>query len=51
MLLRAVTEPDACRREADAAAGGSFAQWLRARHSDDRFDAAIVEQVERWFGG
>ncbi|KQS95796.1 glycosyltransferase [Cellulomonas sp. Leaf395] len=50
MLLRAVTEPDVCRREADAAAGGSFAQWLRARHSDDRFDAAIVEQVERWFG-
>lgn len=51
MLLRAVTEPDACRREADVAAGGSFAQWLRDRHSDDRFDAAIVEQVERWFGG
>ena len=50
MLLRAVTDTDACRREADASAGGSFAEWLRARHDDDRFDAAIVEQVGRWFG-
>ena len=50
MLLRAVTETDACRREADESAGGSFAEWLRARHDDDRFDAAIVEQVGRWFG-
>jgi hypothetical protein len=50
MLLRAVTDPAACRREADASAGGSFTQWLRARHDDDRFDAAIVQQVGRWFG-
>jgi hypothetical protein len=50
MLLRALTDTDACRRDADASAGGSFAEWLRARHDDDRFDAAIVEQVERWFG-
>ena len=50
MLFRAVTDTDACRRQVDAAAGGSFAEWLRARHSDDQFDAAIVAQVERLFG-
>ena len=50
MLFRAVTDTEACRRQADAAAGGSFAHWLRARHSDDQFDAAIVEQVKHWFG-
>jgi len=50
MLFRAITETDACRKEADAAAGGSFAQWLAAKHDDDQFDAAIVAQVERWFG-
>lgn len=50
MLLRAVTDTEACRKEADASAGGSFAEWLRARHDDDRFDAAIVQQVGRWFG-
>ena len=40
MLFRAVTDTDSCRRQVDAAAGGSFAEWLRARHSDDQFDAA-----------
>ena len=50
LLTRAVTETDACRRELDAAAGGDFQDWLRARHDDDAFDHAIVEHVHRWFG-
>lgn len=51
MLLRAVTEPDACRAEMDAAAGGSFAQWLRDRHDDDLFEQEIANRVREWFGG
>ncbi|HQY33153.1 glycosyltransferase family 1 protein [Actinotalea sp.] len=50
MLYRAVTDTAACRREVDAAAGGSFAQWLKARHDDDLFDHAIVDRVHDWFG-
>lgn len=51
MLLRAVIEPDACRRELDRiVAGGSFADWIRATHNDDDFDKAIVENVREWFG-
>lgn len=49
LLLRAVTDTAACRRELDAAAGGSFQEWLRARHDDDAFDRAIVDHVHRWF--
>ena len=51
MLTRALREPEACRREMDAAAGGSFAQWIAEHHSDDAFDKAIVANVESWFGG
>ncbi|WP_029289598.1 glycosyltransferase family 1 protein [Cellulomonas sp. HZM] len=49
MLERAVTDTAACRRELDVVAGGSFAQWLRARHDDDAFDRSVVEHVRRWF--
>ena len=48
---RALREPEACRREMDAAAGGSFAQWIAEHHSDDAFDKAIVANVKTWFGG
>jgi hypothetical protein len=50
MLHRAVTDTAACRKELDAAAGGSFVEWLRARHSDDLFEDAIAERVREWFG-
>jgi len=50
MLYRAVTETAACRAEVDAAAGGSFAQWLRARHDDYFFEKAIADRVTEWFG-
>ena len=50
MLFRAVTDPTSCRAELDAAAGGSFAEWLRARHDDDSFEHAIAAQVQEWFG-
>lgn len=49
MLLRAVTEPAACRWAMDTAAGGSFARWLRERHDDDQFDAAVLARVHHWF--
>lgn len=50
MLYRAVTDTAACRRELDAAAGGSFAEWLRVRHDDDLFEKAIADRVHDWFG-
>ncbi|MDR1428427.1 MAG: hypothetical protein LBJ08_11840 [Bifidobacteriaceae bacterium] len=50
MLRRAIADTEACRRELDAAAGGSFAHWLRDHHSDDAFETAIVGRVHHWFG-
>ena len=50
MLYRAVTDTDSCRREIDQAAGGSFVEWLRARHDDDHFERAIADRVQEWFG-
>ncbi len=50
MLYRAVTQTAACRRELDAAAGGSFTNWLKARHNDDEFEKAIARSVLEWFG-
>lgn len=50
LLERAVTDTAACRRDLDAAADGDFAEWLRAHHDDDTFDASIIEHVHRWFG-
>ena len=50
MLIHAVTEPDAARAELDAVAGGSFIEWLRARHDDDLFEKEIADRVAEWFG-
>lgn len=50
MLLRAVTDTVACRHQLDAVADGDFTHWLNARHSDDQFDRAIDDAVQRWFG-
>ena len=50
MLTRALREPEACRRQMDEAAGGSFSSWIAQHHSDDAFDKAIVARVEEWFG-
>jgi len=49
MLYRAVTDTAACRAELDKATGGSFTEWLRARHDDDRFEKVIADQVTEWF--
>ncbi len=49
MLTRALREPDACRRQVDECAGGSFARWVAAHHSDDAFDKAITSRVTEWF--
>lgn len=50
LLFRAVTEPDACRRELDACAGGDFVEWIRTRHNDDDFERAVSAKVREWFG-
>ena len=50
LLFRAVTDTEACRREMDAAAGGAFLDWLKARHNDDVFEQAIEARVKEWFG-
>ncbi len=50
LLFRAVTDTAACRREMDAAAGGAFLDWLKARHNDDVFEQAIEARVKEWFG-
>src|SRR5690606_6332459 len=50
LLLRAVTAPEACRRELDGAAEGDFSSWLRGRHDDDHFERTIADQVTGWFG-
>lgn len=49
LLRRAVTEPEACRREVDAAVGGSLVNHLRAQHSDAGFDRALRDRVAEWF--
>lgn len=50
MLVRAVTDTADCMAQADAAAGGDFKGWLRARHDDDLFERAIADRVREWFG-
>ena len=50
MLTRALREPEACRRNMDEAAGGSFSSWIANHHSDDAFDKAIMSRVTEWFG-
>ena len=50
LLLRAVREPDACRAELDAVAGGSFTQWVRDHHGRRGFEDAFKAKVTEWFG-
>lgn len=50
MLVRAVTDTAACRKELDDMVGGSFLDWLKARHNDDLFEQAIADRVKEWFG-
>ncbi|MCG2802572.1 MAG: glycosyltransferase family 1 protein [Cellulomonas sp.] len=49
MLLRAVTDPDACRAELDQVAGGSFTAWIAAKHDDHSFEHSFVAQLHDWF--
>lgn len=48
MLLKAVTDPEGCRRE--TAAAGDINAWISARHSDDSFERAIARYASEWFG-
>lgn len=48
MLYQAITEPEQCRAELDAAAGGSFTGWVNEHHSDDAFDREVVSRVNEW---
>ncbi|WP_026460733.1 glycosyltransferase [Schaalia suimastitidis] len=50
MLIRALREPERCRKDIDQCAGGSFAMWIAQHHSDDAFDKAVVACVDEWFG-
>ncbi|WP_206610462.1 glycosyltransferase family 1 protein [Actinomyces wuliandei] len=50
MLIRALRDPQACRAQMDQCAGGSFAAWIAAHHSDDAFDRAVAHRVREWFG-
>lgn len=49
MLYRAVTDPEGCRRQV-AATAGDIDEWIRARHSDDRFEQAIADFAAQRFG-
>lgn len=50
MLLRAVTDPQACRAELDRLVSGSFTDWLRREHDDDDFENQLEQAVRHWFG-
>lgn len=59
MLLRAVTSPDQCRSEVDAAAARTLAEgpttgalqtWIQANHNVANFDEQFKAQVTQWFG-
>lgn len=51
LLLRAVTESDACCRQLDGLVeGGSFAEWVRTAHNDDDFEQGFLTEVKGWFG-
>lgn len=49
LLRRAVTQPEECLGEMDAAAGTGFQRWLRSRHDDDIFERVILARVNQWF--
>lgn len=50
MLHRALSDTETCRSELDAVAGGSFRSWIQEHHDDDRFEQAVAEQIDQWFG-
>jgi glycosyltransferase involved in cell wall biosynthesis len=50
LLLRAVTEPDACRAELDQLAGGNFTNWIARKHDDNSFEDALQRKLIDWFG-
>lgn len=50
MLRKAITQPDACRAQLDAAVGQPFSDWVRERHSDDDFEATMTRTITEWFG-
>lgn len=50
MLLRAVTDTEACREEMEACVEGTLSDWIARHHSDDAFDSALVSHVTNWFG-
>lgn len=50
MLLRAVTDPQSCRAELDAVAGGDFVAWIARKHDDTSFEEALLRQLREWFG-
>ena len=49
MLLRAVSDPDGCRAELDAIAGGDFAGRTANKHNDDDFEQAMLARLQEWF--
>ncbi len=50
MLRKAITAPDECRAQLDAAVGQPFSDWVRERHSDDDFEATMTRTISDWFG-
>lgn len=50
LLYRAVTDPEGCRAELDATAGGSFTEWISKTHSDATFDREVMDFVQALFG-
>ena len=49
LLIRAVTEPEACRAELDALVGGPFTEWVRAHHDRRDFEQVFKRTVSDWF--
>jgi hypothetical protein len=49
LLLHAVREPEACRAELNALAGGDFTAWIAAKHNDSSFEDALLRKITEWF--
>ena len=44
-------DPEAARRALDeCTGGGSFVDWIQARHDDDAVERELSEHVHTWFG-
>lgn len=51
MLREVLADPEAARRALDeCTGGGSFVDWIQARHDDDAFERELSEHVHTWFG-